>query len=110
MSQEDFNPTDLAALDAKRHEAREVSRFEAQVALDDYKWLMNSKRGRRIVWRLLSATGVYRQSYTGNGSETFFREGARSIGLQIVAQLHAIDGGPELYAQMRNEAASNKHG
>lgn len=110
MSQDDFNPTDLAAHEERRHEAKEQSRFEAQVALDDYKWLMSSKRGRRIVWRLLGATGVYRQSYTGNGSETFFREGARSIGLQIVAQLHAIDGGPELYAQMRNEAASTKHG
>lgn len=106
MSSQDFNPTDLHALDERRDEAKKLSRFEQAAELDDYKWLMGSKRGRRIVWRLLSSTGVYRQSYTGNGSETFFREGCRSVGLQIVAQLHAIDGGADLYALMRNEASS----
>jgi hypothetical protein len=103
---EDFNPTDLDAQEQRRNEANEKSRFAQTVALDDYKWLMGGKRGRRIVWRLLSSTGVYRQSYTGNGSETFFREGSRSVGLQIVEQLHAIEGGADLYALMRNEASS----
>lgn len=110
MSTDEINPTNIAALDVQRQEQKERSRFERQVELDDFKWLMSSKRGRRIVWRLLSATGVYRQSYTGNGSDTFFREGARSIGLQIVATLHAIDGGAESYALMRNEAKANRNG
>lgn len=110
MSTDDFNPTDVAAIEAQRKEAKERSRFERQVELDDLKWLMSSKRGRRIVWRLLSATGVYRQSYTGNGSDTFFREGARSIGLQLVEKLHAIDGGADSYALMRNEAKANRNG
>lgn len=110
MSTDEIDPTNLAALEEQRSKEKDRIRFERQVELDDLKWLMGSKRGRRIVWRLLSATGVYRQSYTGNGSDTFFREGARSIGLQLVEKLHAIDGGADLYALMRNEAKANRNG
>jgi hypothetical protein len=50
---------------------------------EDWQWLMEDIRGRRIVRRLLETTGVYRTSFTGN-SETFFREGSRNVGLQIL--------------------------
>ena len=50
------------------------------------KWLMAHKPGRRIVWRLLGEAGVYRTSFTGN-SETFFREGKRSLGLFVLDEV-----------------------
>lgn len=100
----DFNPTDLAALDEQRATAKEQSRFEAAVELDDIKWLMGSKRGRRIVWRLLAETRVYQQSFDGNANWSIFNEGKRSVGLKLMAQIHSVDGGAEAYALMRNEA------
>lgn len=54
---------------------------------DDLKWLMSDKRGRRVMWRLLETTGVYRSSFTGN-SETFFREGQRNVGLRLLSDIH----------------------
>lgn len=104
MSTGDFNPTNLAALDARRSEAKEQSRFEAAVELDDIKWLMGSKRGRRIVWRLLAEARLYQQSFDGNANWAIFNEGKRSVGLKLMAQIHAVDGGADAYALMCNEA------
>jgi len=63
-------------------------------------WLMGNKRGRRIMWRLLEKTGVYRCSFTGN-STTFFNEGQRNVGLMLTAQIH--EHAPDAYALMLKE-------
>jgi len=104
MSADEFNPTDLTAHDAQRREAKEQSRFEAAVEMDDIKWLMGSKRGRRIVWRLLGEARLYQQSFEGNANWSIFNEGKRSVGLKLMAQIHAVDGGADAYALMCNEA------
>jgi hypothetical protein len=100
----DFNPTDLAALDEQRASAKEQSKFEAAVELDDIRWLMSSKRGRRLMWRLLGDARLYQQSFDGNANWSIFNEGKRSIALKLMAQIHTIEGGLGLYAQMANEA------
>ena len=100
----DFNPTDLAALDEQRAAAKEQSKFEIGVELDDIRWLMSGKRGRRIMWRLLGDTRLYQQSFDGNANWSIFNEGKRSIALKLMAQIHSIDNGPEMYAQMAKEA------
>lgn len=68
---------------------------------DDFKWLMSDKRGRRVMWRLLAETGLYKTSFTGN-SETFFREGARNVGLKLMAQIHELT--PDAYGLMLKES------
>jgi len=69
--------------------------------VDDIKWLLSSPRGRRIVWWLLSITGVFRTSFNASGSTTFFNEGGRNIGLQLLAKVqeHCM----ERYVEMLNE-------
>ncbi|SAL47408.1 hypothetical protein AWB74_02129 [Caballeronia arvi] len=101
---DEFNPTDLTAIDEQRAAAREQSRFEAAVELDDIRWLMSGKRGRRFVWRLLGDARLYQQSFDGNTNWSIFNEGKRSIALRLVAQIHSIENGAELYAQMATEA------
>lgn len=44
--------------------------------------VMGTKEGRRTIWRILITTGWDQTSYTGN-SDTFKKEGQRSIGLLI---------------------------
>jgi len=63
-------------------------RLEADQYAEDIKWLLSSKQGRRIVWRLLAATGIHRNSFTGN-STTFFREGERNVGLRFTRDFMA---------------------
>ena len=104
MNTSEFNPTDLHAIDERRREVSEQSRFERQLELDDVAWLMSGKRGRRFVWRLLGDTRLYQQSYDGDANWSIFYEGKRSIALKLLAQIHSIRNGAELYAQMVNEA------
>jgi hypothetical protein len=101
---DDFNPTDLTALDEQRATSREQSRFEMAIELDDVRWLMSGKRGRRFMWRLLGDARLYQQSFDGNTNWSIFNEGKRSIALRLVAQIHSIEGGALQYAQMANEA------
>jgi hypothetical protein len=94
------DPFDIAGQEADAEESLKRKQLTALQEDDDFKWLMGNKRGRRIVWRLLERTGVFRSSFTGN-SETFFREGSRNVGLQLIAQIHEVC--PDKYALMLQE-------
>lgn len=87
-----------------QHEAASQRKNDAklarQVEANDWKWLMSSKQGRRVMWRLIAEAGVYRTSFTGN-SETFFKEGKRSFGLFLISEITSHC--PEGYVQMMTE-------
>ena len=87
--------------DTSEPQARQDKKRARQIEVNDIKWLMSNKAGRRIVLRLINEAGMSQLSFTGN-SETFFREGRRSIGLLIEgeAKAHAW---PE-YLLMLNES------
>lgn len=80
------NPTD----DREREEVR-----------DELSRLMDTAWGRRLMWRLLSRTGMYRSSFTGESLTTSFNEGQRNIGLVYVAELTEFC--PQQYARMFSE-------
>lgn len=96
----DRDPTDIRGEEREHANQRRRAKLAANLEADDFKWIMSNKRGRRFVWRLLDKAGVYRSSFTGN-SETFFREGQRNLGLQILGLIHAHT--PELYHTMLKE-------
>jgi len=95
-----FDPLDLRGQERAKLQSDERNKLSADQEKEDMKWLMGSTRGRRIVWRLLERTGVYRSSFTGN-SETFFREGQRNVGLMLMAQINEFS--PDQYALMLKE-------
>ena len=95
-----FDPLDLRGQEKAQADNSERNKLALLTEQEDFKWLMGNKRGRRIVWRLLERTGVYRSSFTGN-SETFFREGMRNVGLTLLAQVHEIT--PDQFAVMLKE-------
>lgn len=86
MAQDSQDPLD-------REEAKEQRRLaterERETQQEDIRWLMGQTQGRRIMSRLLDVTGVFRSSFTGN-SETFFREGARNVGLTFLNDAQAL--------------------
>ena len=51
--------------------------------------LLKNKEGRWFLMRLLDATGINANSFTGN-SHTFFNEGKRQVGLELLARIQEL--------------------
>lgn len=94
------DPFDLRGQEQAREEAQKLADNEERTEIEDLKWVMSNKRGRRFVWRLMERTGLYRTSFTGN-STTFFNEGQRNIGLFLVSEIH--EACPDQYTLMVKE-------
>lgn len=97
----EHDPTDLKRDERAQRQNDQAATLLRDQEKSDFRWLMNDEKGRRFVWRLLTMTGVFRTSFTGN-SETFFREGERNIGLKVISEVHELT--PELYAKMTRES------
>lgn len=93
--------TDTEAQEARSRQRAERAKLDAQREVDDTKWLMGSKRGRRIVWRQLERAGVFRLSFNTNAMQMAFAEGGRNEGLKLLAMVHQHC--PELYVDMLKE-------
>jgi hypothetical protein len=68
--------------------------------LDDVKFILSHRQGRRFYFRYLEECGVFKTSFTGN-SQTFFLEGQRNIGLKLLSDLNEAE--PEAYIVMIKE-------
>ena len=51
--------------------------------------LLKNKEGRWFLMRLLDVTGINANSFTGN-SHTFFNEGKRQVGLELLARIQEL--------------------
>jgi hypothetical protein len=99
---ETFDPTDTHGRDAARADKAQAAKTSRDTDEADFKWLMSSKRGRRIVWRLLDRAGVFRTSFSTNAMAMAFAEGQKNEGIRITGQIHSLC--PELYPVMTKEA------
>lgn len=97
-----IDPLDTAALETQRISREEKAKLDAQKEADDIKWLMSSKRGRRIVNSLLQQAGVFRLSFNTNALQMSFNEGNRNTGLRLLAAI--TEHCPDRYTEMINEA------
>lgn len=88
--------------EAERDKAKLRERLEAQSEVEDLKWLMSSKRGRRIVNRQLVSAGVFRISFTTNALQMAFNEGNRNQGNILLAMI--TEHCPDRYAELLTEA------
>lgn len=95
------DPIDLRESDHDVEAQRAIAAEKRKQELDQIKWLMSHKPGRAIVWRLLEKAGVYRTSFHSNGSQTFFNEGQRNLGLQLLAEV--MEACPERFGEMQKE-------
>lgn len=97
------DPLDSSAQEAAQAKAEEAKRLQREQEVSDFKWLMAHKQGRRVMWRLLGITGLFRNPHLmGQGaSDTSFRCGEQNIGQQLIAEIHGLC--PEHYHVMVRE-------
>ena len=88
-----------------RKEAEEKRKLLREVEKQDFIWLMQDRRGRRIVWRLLEKAGVFRTTFRPDALEMAFNEGIRNVGLLLVTEIHELC--PEKYHVMAKETTDN---
>lgn len=101
----DYDPLDLPGQRRSKEDAAAREQLARTNEAEDIKKLMSEQWGRRLMWRMLDKAGIYRTSFTGN-SETFFREGMRNFGIQLIAAIN--DTCPEQYALMVTESKEVK--
>jgi hypothetical protein len=106
MSKE-FDPIDIRAQEKAKTDREVRDRLAKENEEADLKWLMGSKRGRRVVWRLLDQSGVFRLSFNTNAMQMAFAEGNRNYGNRTLAMIHALC--PELYPQMVKENTNDRN-
>jgi hypothetical protein len=87
------DPTQVKEQSQKEKRGREKE-------LDDVKFILSHRQGRRFYFRYLEECGVFKTSFTGN-SQTFFLEGQRNIGLKLLSDLNEAE--PEAYIVMIKE-------
>jgi hypothetical protein len=96
-----YDPLDIKAQERSKSDRDLQERVERESEESDVRWLMGNKRGRRILWRLLDQSGVFRSSFNTNAMAMAFAEGNRNYGLRTLAMIHALC--PEQYATMMKE-------
>lgn len=76
---------------------------EAQKKLEaDVTTVMGIDQGKDLIWEIFSLCGIYDNQFTGN-SGTFFNEGRRSVGIDLIQILNDAD--PTLYPRLLLERA-----
>lgn len=103
----EFDPTDIRTEELAQQETATRRKLSKDTEESDIKWLMSSKRGRRIVWRQLDAAGVFRTSFSTNAMSMAFAEGNRNYGLKLLGIVHTVC--PELYPVMVREANEQRN-
>lgn len=102
-----YDPTDIQSREQAKSDTDTRRRLAKDTEEGDIKWLMGSKRGRRILWRQLDRAGVFRLSFNTNAMAMAFAEGNRNEGLRILSMIHAVC--PEQYPTMVREANEQRN-
>lgn len=102
-----YDPTDLRSQDKQKAERVSREKLAKENEETDIKWLMGTKRGRRILWRLMDQSGVFRLSFNTNAMQMAFAEGNRNFGNRMLAMIH--DQCPELYSVMVKEQKNDRY-
>lgn len=64
---------------------------QKQLELESMRFLISNAHGRRILWKIISQCGVYKRVADNSGSWTYFNDGARSIGLNLISEILEAD-------------------
>jgi hypothetical protein len=71
-----------------RRKSKEEKEYD--VLLANVREVSKSRAGKEFIWYVLSAAGIYGEPFTGD-NRTFYNEGRRSLGLQLLQLLDDAD-------------------
>lgn len=74
-------------------ERRKKTAFTRRTELDDLREALKTPHVRRLLWRIISRAGVYRQVDIESTNRVLVNEGKRSIGLWLLAELEDVHPG-----------------
>ena len=72
-------------------DAKQRAKNADQVFAEDMAWMLDSIRGRRILWRLLEASGIRTAVLPTDALSMAFREGGRNLGLMVQSWIEEND-------------------
>lgn len=101
------DPTDLRAHEFEDAESQRAEELKQRQEIEDLKWLLAHKAGRRIAWRLMGDAGVFRSTFNHSGSVMAFHEGQRAQGLKLLMAIMANV--PDAFTTMQKEAKADEH-
>jgi hypothetical protein len=78
-----------------------MSRTPEQQRDDDVRAVLSTIEGRRFLWRLLEAGGLWGPSYAETATATAYNEGRRSVAINLMLELQRV--APERYLQALRE-------
>lgn len=96
------DPTDLRAQEANTEAQQQRYDLGLLQEIEDFKWLLKHRPGRRIVWKLMSDAGVFRSVFNHSGSVMAFNEGQRAQGLKLLMSI--MEHAPEAFTLMQKES------
>ena len=102
-----MDPTDIRSHERVHEDVAKRERLAKDNEDSDIKWLVSTKRGRRIVWRMLDQAGVFRMSFNTNSMTMAFQEGNRNSGNRLLAQINEVN--PDAFTLMLKEAKEKTH-
>ena len=83
-------------------DAREIEKIRREVEINDLRFVLKHKEGRRFMWRLLSECGLYRDlSPTMTEAEVRDAIGRRSVALFLIGEINEAD--ETAYKRMQEE-------
>lgn len=103
---EQHDPHQPEAVEQRREDDKTQRKLSRDTEKADIKWLMKSKRGRRIMMRLLDAAGVFKTSFSTDALVMAFNEGNRNTGLRWLEIIHTHC--PDLYQVMLTERSNER--
>jgi len=83
----DYDPMNLAESDEEARLRHEKVAMLARIERDDTVWVMRTRQGRRVIYRILALAGVWKTSFHTNALQMSFNEGQRNMGLALLAKL-----------------------
>lgn len=106
------DPIDTRGREQREAEEEARKKLLRATEIEDVKWLMASKRGRRIMWRLLGLSRVFRLSFDPNAMKMAFNEGSRSLGNQLLEEVMDLcqEMFPVMMKENQNARGSNRDG
>ena len=101
------DPIDTRANEALDKAQRQLQDRKAREHVEDLKWLLAHRQGRRLAWQWMAEARVFHSTFNHSGSVMAHNEGRRSMGLQLLTEI--MEHSPEAFTQMQKEAKADDH-